>query len=301
MKKFILIENQVTKLTPFKHFHDLINLQVNKDNVGGIGFDDIHSFDQRLSLFQHNEFKAPFYLELDGIKCWIKSWQGDRTKVPFEEVIAKLHEKDTNRSWVACCWPNANKDNRIDQIQYVYRKKSDMKLYDMFSDQLIANGESIISNTLFLIHAEWPGAPLYHVMLNDNLVFSGIQSVNNENFYVDTVSYHDGIFSEYVFKPRASKCFIQDGVIVSPGKKFRINFFGRSCLYLNNSKFPFDTLKLKISSNLKHTKIDTGIFEFDLEEKQTGYLYARVVADYGADVDTSTQMRQAYTVHRSDK
>ena len=92
MKKFILIENQVTKLTPFKHFHDLINLQVNKDNVGGLGFDHIHSFDQRLSLFQHNEFKAPFYLELEGKKCWIKSISaGDNSGVAWPLDPSFLH------------------------------------------------------------------------------------------------------------------------------------------------------------------------------------------------------------------
>ena len=47
MKKFILIENQVTKLTPFKHFHDLINLQINDSNVGGLGFDDIKPYNKK--------------------------------------------------------------------------------------------------------------------------------------------------------------------------------------------------------------------------------------------------------------
>lgn len=299
MKKFILIDNQIAKLNPFRHFHDLINLQINEDNVGGLGFDDIKQYQQETKLFRHNEYNAPFYLDIDDYGASINSWQGNKIEIPIDILTDKAHDSNTNRNWISACWVNPTAKSDIKNIVYVYRKSSDMKLYNVLTDELINDGKTIISNTLFLLHAEWPGTPLYHVLLNDNLIFWTVQTVDNKNYFVDTVSYHDGTFNEYVLKPRTYGCFIQDSIIITPRNTFKIDFYGRSRFGLQNKDFPFDTLKLKVKSNIKHTKINTGTYEFDLGNQQIGYLYARVNAGYGAEVEPSTAMRLAYTVHRS--
>jgi len=299
MKKFILIENQVTKLTPFKHFHDLINLQINDSNVGGLGFDDIKPYKQETKLFRHNEYNAPLYLELTNQDAKIKTWQGDEIQLPIDILTDKTHEENTNRNWIAACWVNPTAKNQLKDIRYIYRKSSDMQLYDALTDELVNNGETFISNTIFLVHAEWPKVPLFHVLLNDNNIFWSGQTVDNSTYFVDTVSYHDGNFSEYVFKPKTSGCFIQDNILISPRNKFTLDFYGRSRFGLQTREFPFDLLDLRVRSNLKFTKIDAGIYEFDMQNLQSGYLYARVNAGYGAEVEQTTQMRLALSVHRS--
>jgi hypothetical protein len=299
MKKYVLVENQITKLDTFKHFHDLINLQINDANVGGLGFDDIKPYPQQTNLFKHNKFNAPFYLELDNNQTTINSWNGNRISVPVDTLTDKLHHKNTNRNWIAACWINPTANNDLKDIRYIYRKSSDMQIYDMLTDEPINNGKTFITNTVFLIHGEWPKVPLYHILLNDNVVFWSGQTIDNENFFVDTVSYHDGNFNEYIFKPKTSGCFIQDNLLITPRKTFKIDFYGRSRFGLQNRDFPFELLDLKVRSNLHFVKKDIGVYEFDMQDSQVGYLYARINAGYGAEVEQSTQMRLALTVHRS--
>lgn len=300
MKKFVLIENQLTKLTPFKHFHDLINLKINDHNESGLGFDNITDFNQSIKLFRHNEYRAPFYLDVDNTKCQIKSWDNnENVNIPIFELLEKIHDPKTNRSWVACCWTDPNNNSSLKDLVYVYRNFDDNTLRDVFSDNVINNGLSVVSNTFFIIYGEWPGVPLFHTLLNDNMIYWPIQTVNNESIFVDTVSYHDGKFAEYIFKPRTYGCFEHNNILISPKSTFKIDFFGRSRLHLKNSDFPFDKLKLKIKSNIQHKKLDLGLYEFNLDAGETGYIYARVNAGYGAEVEESTRMRLAYTVHRS--
>lgn len=300
MKKFILIENRLTKLTPFKHFHDLINLEINHGKDGAIGFDNIGDYDQTIKLFRHNEFRAPYYLDIGNTHCKVSSWDNNESaNIPIDLLLEKIHEPNYNRHWIAGCWTNPNTQNSLNDLVYVYRNKDDGLLYDVFTNNIINNSESIVSNTFFIIYGEWSGTPLFHVMLNDNLLYWPIQTIDTQDIFVDTVSYHDGKFAEYVFKPRTYGCFEHETLLITPRNKFKIDFYGRSRFYLKNCDFPFESLKLKIKTNLKYTKLTSGMYEFDMEDKQTGYLYARVNAGYGAEVEESTRMRLAYTVHRS--
>lgn len=300
MKKFVLVENQLTKLTPFKHYHDLINLKINSNNQGGLSFDSISDFDQMIKLFRHNEYNAPYYLNITDTDCTIHSWDEKQTaNIPIFELLEKCHDKNTNRHWIACCWTESNKSNGLKDLVYVYRNEQDDTIRDVFSDNIVNNGFSIISNTVFIIHGEWIDVPLYHVLINDNLLYWPVQTVDTDAIFVDTVSYHDGRFAEYVFKPRMVGCFEHDNIVITPRDKFTIDFYGRSRFYLRNNDFPFDKLKLKIKSNIKYTQASTGVYEFDLQGKDVGYLYARINAGYGAEIEASTRMRLAYTVHRS--
>ena len=57
-------------------------------------------------------------------------------------------------------------------------------------------------------------------------------------------------------------------------------------------------MPLKVKSNIRFEKIGTGKYEFFIQNGETGFIYARIPADFGAEQDPRTRLRCAYTVHK---
>jgi hypothetical protein len=134
-------------------------------------------------------------------------------------------------------------------------------------------------------------------MLNDDVIFDANSSINTDEFYVDTINFHDGTFKEFLIKPGFEKAFVSDSVVIVHGKRFIIDFYARTALY--DKGFPFETLQLKVKSNFKQEQLGVGKYAFNLEDRQHGYVYARINGSFGLEQEKSTTLRVAYSVHSS--
>lgn len=295
MKKFILVEVETNKQTPFRHFSDLINLKHSKS----VGKNKIETMPQVLNLFKHSRFNAKFFLNNDGENLVIESFDGSyRSMLNLDFLTEFLENKKVVESWIGCGFVyNQDCSEFVKELTFWYRNVDDQLIYNCLTNELISkDSTNIIVDTFFIFHKSVIGAPIFHLLLNDDLVFNANCSFDNDKFLVEEINYHDGTFKEFLLFPLVSKCFLCDNVIVSPGKEFEIDFYGRSALYDKN--FPFETLQLKVKSSFEFCKKSTGKYRFFMEECTQGYIYARINSKFGLEAEKSTTLRVAYSVHK---
>jgi hypothetical protein len=295
MKKYILVETEVSKQTPFRHFSNLINLY----NPNSIGVDPITPMDQQPLLFKHNRFNRDLYIDnLDG-HLYIKSFrENTQLKIDLDTLTELCHSKKSHHQWIGCGYDFSNNlDRSLENLKFWYRDSDSLKVKDCFTNEDINNGSSFIANTVFLLHGMVKDSPVFHMLLNDDVLFEANATMNTDQYYVDTINFHDGTFKEFLLKPGFEKSFVSDNVVIAPAQQFTVDFYSRTALY--DKGFPFDTLQLKVKSNLKHHKTGTGKYLFDMEDQQHGYLYARINSSFGLEQEKSTTLRVAYSVYSS--
>lgn len=294
MKKYILVETEVSKQTPFRHFSNLINLY----NPNSIGVDQVTPMKQQSLLFKQNRFNRDLYIDNKDGNLYIESFSQSRSlKIDLDLLTEICHHKKSHHQWIGCGYvfsQNTNQD--LNNIRFWYRDSDSLSLRDCYTDELINEGESFITNTIFLLHGMVRNAPVFHLMLNDDVIFEANSTMNNDQYYIDTVNFHDGTFKEFLLKPGFEKSFVSDNIVVVPKQTFTVDFYSRTALYDKN--FPFETLELKVRSNIKHEKISTGKYKFDLQDRDHGYLYARINCSFGAEQEKSTTLRVAYSIHK---
>lgn len=295
MKKYILVETEVSKQTPFRHFSNLINLY----NPNSIGVDPISPMDQQTVLFKHNRFNRELYIDNRDDDLYIESFKESKSiKLDLDRLTNICHSERSHHQWIGCGYVfSKNADRSLDNIRFWYRDSATLKLKDCFTDEVINEGNSFISNTVFLLHGMVKNSPVFHMLLNDDVLFEANAAMNTDRFYVDTVTFHDGTFKEFLIKPGFEKSFVSDNVVIVPRQQFVVDFYARTALY--DKGFPFDTLQLKVKSNLKYEKISTGKYKFDMEDQNYGYMYARINGSFGLEQEQSTALRVAYSIHSS--
>lgn len=295
MKKFIIVEVETNKQTPFRHFADLINKTFTKS----LGVERITNLPQQMALMKQPLTRADLFLNSNGDELRIDSFSGNHSQpLDLEYLTDFIHDDRVVESWIACGFVYDNEANQFSkELKFWYRSNKDFLLYDCFTHEPLSPLLNVIVNTVFILHGSVIGAPIYHLLLNDSLIFDANSSINNEKFFVDPVSFHDGTFKEFLIKPGVSKGFVQDNIIITPRDEFVVDFYSRTALY--DKGFPFETLQLKIKSSLKHEKLATGQYKFSLEGKDHGYIYARINSRFGVEQEKSTTLRVAYSVHKS--
>jgi hypothetical protein len=295
MKKFIVVEIETNKQTPFRHFADLINKTFTKS----LGVESITELSQRMMIMTQPKFRTDLFLNSTGNELRIESFSSNYIKeLDLEYLTDFVHDSKVVEAWIACGFVYNNSSNEFEKdLRFWYRSTEDFLLYDCFTHEPISPSSNVIVNTVFILHGSVIGAPVYHMLLNDDLIFDANSSINNEKFLVEPVSFHDGTFKEFLLKPGISKGFVQDNIIITPREEFVVDFYSRTALY--NKGFPFEKLQLKVRSNLSYEKLATGQYKFSLEGKNCGYIYARINSRFGIEQEKSTTLRAAYTVHKS--
>ena len=294
MKKYILVETEVSKQTPFRHFSDLINLH----NPNSIGVDPITDFDQRSFLMPHNRFRRDLILNTTDNDLYIECLKSSQhLKIDLDTITEIIHSGNAHENWVCCGYVfSKSTDTTLGNLRFWYRDKKTQKLIDCFSKEVLNNGESFISNTVFLVHGTVKNVPVYHFMLNDDVIFNANCVIDTEKYFISTVNFHDGTFKEFLFKPGVEKAFLADNIIIAPGNTFNVDFYARTAL--RETDFPFELLQLKIKTNIDYEKIGTGRYKFNLDNSPHGYIYARINSSFGAEQEKSTTLRAAYSVHK---
>ena len=290
MKKYILIESETHTVTPFRHFSDLINTVASKSFTS-----TVTPTKNKVRTIPHNRWNVDLYIEQEDDDLILKSFNAkDKPayKIQFDLLI------DTIRKGSVHCWAGVGflaRDFDRTKLIYYYRDK-DLVLKHCGTDTPISKDDEVLMDTVFLIHGSWPG-PLYHVILNDDVVFTTGCYVDNDDYFIDYNTFHLQTVKDYVMFPSIKRAFESDNIIISPGNNFTIDFFGRSRLK-NDTDFNYDTMPLKVKSNIRFEKIGTGKYEFFIQNGETGFIYARIPADFGAEQDPRTRLRCAYTVHK---
>lgn len=294
MKKFIIVETEVSKQTPFRHFSDLINYY----NSYSLGVDTISDMDQKTLLFKHNRFNKDLYIDCKDDDLYINSFvEPNSLKIDMDLLTEICHSNKSHHHWVGCGYIFSQQtDTSIKNIRFWYRDKETLKLKDCFTDKIINEGTSFISNTIFLLHGSVTNSPIFHLMLNDDVVFAANTTVDSARYFIDTVDFHDGNFKEFLLKPGFEKSFVADNVVIVPKDKFVVDFYARTALY--NKGFPFETLQLKVRSNIENQQVGIGKYQFDMNGREHGYLYARIASSFGSETEQSTTLRVAYSVHK---
>lgn len=293
MKNYFLVENETHKQTPFRHFADIINVL----NSGGLR-SGMSNAEQASITLTHNRWNVDLYFNYKDNDIVINSFSNDsyEKKVDLKVIADRIKTGICENDWAGCGFILPEGKDRK-ELQYWYRDKTDHKIKDCYTGEVLNNGQTFISETLFLVHGSWGAAPLFHLIVNDDVLFNALHKIDNDKLFLDNLTYHWGTLRNYVMFPTFHKSFEQDGVVISPTGKFSVNFYERSAL--GNTDFDFSLFKLKIRTNLKFEKVANGVYEFDLEDKSTGYIYARIPASFGAEQDPATWLRLAYTVHKS--
>ena len=295
MKKFILVESEVSKQTPFRHFSNLINLY----NPNSIGVDPITPMEQQTVLFKHNRFNKDLFVDNKDGDLYLESFNYSKSlKIDLDLLTSICHSERSHHQWVGCGYVfSQTVDRGLDNIRFWYRDSDTLKIKDCFTDEVLNEGASFISNTVFLLHGMVKNSPVFHLLLNDDVVFEANATMNTDRYYIETVNFHDGTFKEFLLKPGFEKSFVSDNVVIVPRQQFVVDFYARTALY--DKGFPFETLQLKVKSNLKYEKIGTGKYKFDIGDQNYGYLYARINGSFGLEQEQSTTLRAAYSIHRS--
>lgn len=292
MKKYVLIESETHHRTPFRHFSDIINIIASKGFRSSISHPD-----SKAITMPHNRWHTEYYLAHMDDKLLLGNFtkQDKVYTVDLDLLTDTIKNSRAVTSWAGCGFLATDKERT--ELLYWYRDKEDNTIRNCKNNNVIGNSE-ILFETVMLMHGSYFDAPIFHTITNDDVVFyAGGNKINNQEYFVNAMTYHMGTLKDYVMRPGFSKAFEQDGVVIVPGEKFIVDFYARSGL--KNSDFDFETLNIKIRSNLKYTKIDTGIYEFELSDQSNNYIYARIPADFGGEADPRTALRCAYNVYKS--
>jgi hypothetical protein len=135
MKKFILVETEVSKQTPFRHFSNLINLY----NPNSIGVDPITPMEQQTVLFKHNRFNKDLFVDNKDGDLYLESFNYSKSlKIDLDLLTSICHSERSHHQWVGCGYVfSQTVDRGLDNIRFWYRDSDTLKIKDCFTDDEI--------------------------------------------------------------------------------------------------------------------------------------------------------------------
>ena len=237
-----------------------------------------------------NEFKEwKRELDLDNIKKYLDS--DDEVLSPFVSLSYIFASKEES----------VNNVDALMAAQYITKKEVD----GLSTVVDIVTGKSLWAHPKekdvlnYLIFGKIKGLPnTYYILLNGFRVelFEDLPTTKEHNFeYIDLGT---GELPKFWFNPKWTGAGLLDNdTVLTPKQEFSVdlNHAGSRFAMLGYNK---DDVKVNLRSNIPYTVPSTGVYKFDMGDKETGYISLHLPSNNILDLDPEMAIRRTFTVHK---
>lgn len=288
MKNYLIVDSEQFRYNTIDHVCDSHLGVVFEPNMYAHTFCKVSQKGFALKKMLH---RYDFFCLADQSDLFLEDSKGNRIDLHVDEMCAHLQNKNSYMSWVAV----AN-INQQEHLTWFYRSNTDGRFRNLFTHEVIANGEDIIVNHVLQISQVIKDVPLYYLLFNHRSTFIADVEKETVDRSIDICDYHTGTFRDMIFFPRFKKSYENDNIVIAPNNYFEVDIFERSGYIIKKRSFDFSCLPVKITTDLKYEQTGIGKYKFYVD-KQLGFLNISIKTQSGVNQDPGIYIKKTYLVY----
>ena len=290
MKNFLLIDGQQFAYDTYSH---TVDSHFNLVQDSSLYNTSLSAAPQKAQALKATPYRFEYICARNNEELYLQDDSDKKIELHIDKMCEHIIQHRPFNNWTAVV-------KKLDgTLQWMYRSNDDRKLHDLFSHQLIDNGEDLIVKNIIHIYQPIKDVRLFYALVNYQQIMISNIEFNSEHINIDYCDYHNGTMKEMIYFPRWKRCFENSNIIVAQSKKFSVDLFERCGYNMKGKDFDFSQIPVKIKTDLLYNQIGVGQYEFEINNTH-GFIYISIPTQLGGSQDDGVNMQHTYLVYKRD-